>query len=167
MVFKIKVSTIFECSLEQAFKTPLLCDVTKIHTGFGLMPKVIYCTGDEEWGKVGSSKKVFAAKSLTQKGGFVSIDKILERIENKYWKFQVSDFQSWMLGFYKFVGEWQTTEIEPNKVQVEYMYTLHSNIALLFPINWLFAKTFWKTYMKRVLENVRQMAYKNEPYKHD
>ena len=166
MEIKIKVSTIYKCSLERAFKTPLLCDVSKVHTGFGLMPKVTHSTDDENWGQIGSRKKVHAAKSLTQKGGFASVDKVFERIENDYWKFQVDDFQSWMLGFYKFVGEWKTTEIEPNNILIEYTYTLHSDNPLFYPLNWLFAKTFWKTYMKRVLENVRQMAYNNEPYKY-
>jgi hypothetical protein len=92
------------------------------------------------------------------------VDKVIERIENQYWKIEVSDFQSWMLGFSKFVGEWKTTELEPDKILVEYTYTLHSNVPLLYPFNWLFAQTFWKTYMKRVLENVRQLAYSNEPY---
>ncbi|MBK8681074.1 MAG: hypothetical protein IPN31_04050 [Bacteroidetes bacterium] len=115
-------------------------------------------------GTAGSTKKVFAAKSFSQKGGFASVDKVIERIENKYWKIEVSDFQSWMLGFYKFEGEWKTTELEPNKIAVEYVYSLHSNIAILYPLNWLFANAFWKTYMKRVLENVRVMAYNNEPY---
>ncbi len=164
MISKITVSTIYECSLERAFKTPILCDVSKVHTGFGIMPKVTHCTDDENWGKPGFGKKVYAAKSLTQKGGFVSVDKVIERIENQYWKFQVDEFQSWMLGFYKFVGEWKTTQLEPNKVLIEYTYSLHSNIPLLYPINWLFSNTFWKTYMKRVLENVRTMAYNNEPY---
>ena len=167
MEIKVRLSTTYDCSLERAFKTPLLCDVSKVHTGYGLMPKVTHCTDDENWEQVGSSKKVYAAKSLTQKGGFASVDKILERTENKYWKFQVDNFQSWLLGFYKFVGEWQTTEIEPNRILVEYTYTLHSNTALLYPLNWLFAKTFWTNYMKRVLEKVRQLAYKNEPYKYD
>lgn len=164
MISKVKVSTIYECSLERAFKSPMLCDVSKVHTGFGIMPKVTHCTNDENWGKPGFSKKVFVAESLTQKGGWASVDKVIERIENKYWKFEVSDFKSGMLGFSRFEGEWQTTEIEKNKVLVEYTYTLHSDIALLYPLNWLFAKTFWKVYMKRVLENVRQMAYNNEPY---
>lgn len=31
----------------------------------------------------------------------------------------------------------------------------------------MFAKTFWKTYMKRVLENVRQLTYNIEPYKYE
>ena len=167
MKIEVKVSATYNCSLERAFKTPFLCDVSKVHTGYGLMPKVTHCTDDENWGQVGSSKKVYAAKSLTQRGGFASVDKILQRIENTYWKFQVYDFQSWMLGFYKFVGEWKTIEIEPNNVLVEYKYTLHSKTTLLYPLNWLFAKTFWKTYMKRVLENVRQMAHKNEPYKYE
>jgi len=166
MTFKVTVSTIYECSLERAFKTPILCDVSKVHTGYGIMPRVTHTTDDENWGVPGSSKKVYAAKSLTQKGGFASVDTIIQRIENQYWKFQVDEFQSWILGFYQFVGEWKTTETEPNKILVEYTYTLHANTALLYPLNWLFAKTFWKTYMKRVLENVRQMAYNDEPYQY-
>jgi hypothetical protein len=161
---QVTVSTVYNCSLERAFKTPLLCDVSKVHTGYGLMPKITHSSDDKDWGQVGSSKKVYAAKSWTQKGGFASVDKILERDENKYWKFQVDNFQAWMLGFYKFVGEWQTTEIETNKILVNYTYTLHANTALLYPLNWLFVKTFWTIYMKRVLENVKQLAYKNEPY---
>ena len=131
MTTTISVTTIYNCSLERAFKTPMLCDVSKVHTGFGLMPKVTHCTDDENWGKVGFSKKVFVAQSATQKGGFASTDKVIERIENKYWKIEVSEFQSWMLGFSKFVGEWQTTELEPNKIQIDYTYTLHSEIGCL------------------------------------
>ena len=164
MTFKVTIQTIYECSLERAFKTPMLCDVSKVHTGYGIMPKVTHCTEDENWGKPGYSKKVFVAKSISQKGGWASVDKVIDRIENQYWKIEVSDFQAWMLGFSKFVGEWKTTELEPNKILIEYTYTLHSTAPLLAPFNWIFAKTFWKTYMKRVLENVRQLAYTNEPY---
>ncbi len=164
MTFQVKVSTIFECSLERAFKTPMLCDVSKVHTGYGIMPKVTHCTEDDNWGKPGYSKKVFVARSLTQKGGFASVDKVVERVENKYWKIEVNTFQSWMLGFFKFIGEWETTELKPDKIWIVYSYSLHANIPLLYPINWLFAKTFWKIYMKRVLENIRTMAYHNEPY---
>ena len=166
MIFKVTLSTIYTCSLERAFKTPLLCDVSKIHTGYGLMPSVTHTTDDENWGMPNSSKKVYTAKSLMQKGGFTSMDRIIERVENKYWKLQVDEFQSWILGFHKFVGEWKTTEIEPNKIRVEYTYSLHSNAVMLSPLNWLFAHTFWKIYMNRVLENVRQLAYNNEPYQY-
>jgi len=107
MRIKIKLSTTYNCTLERAFKTPLLCDVSKIHTGYGLMPKITHVTQDENWGQIGSCKKVYAAKSLVQKGGFVSMDKINDRVENEFWKFQVDNFQSWMLGFYKFEAEWK------------------------------------------------------------
>ena len=167
MKITVKVTTIFHCSLERAFKTPMLCDVSKVHTGYGIMPRVTHCTDDEHWGKPGCSKKIYAEKSLTQKGGFASVDKVIERVENKYWKIEVSEFQSWILGFSKFVGEWQTTEMEKNKILVAYTYHLHSDIALLYPLNWLFARTFWGKYMKQVLENVRQMAYNNEPYQYE
>lgn len=161
---KIKVTAFYNCSLERAFKTPMLCDVSKVHSGFGIMPKVTHFTDDENWGKPGYSKKVYVAKSLTQKGGFASVDKVIERVENKYWIIEVTDFQAWMLGFSKFTGEWKTTEIEPNKILIEYTYILHSDVALLYPLNWLFTKTFWKSYMKRVLENIKKMAENNEPF---
>ena len=158
MVFKVQVTDIFNCSLERAFKTPMLCDVSKVHTGYGIMPKVTHCTESENWGKPGHSKKVFVGKSLTQKGGFASVDKVLERVENDYWIIEVSDFQAWMLGFYKFQGTWKTKQLEPNKVLVEYTYHLYSNALLLYPLNWLFAKAFWKTYMKRVMNNIKIMT---------
>jgi hypothetical protein len=164
MKTEVKTSITYDCSLERAFKTPMLCDVSKIHTGYGIMPKVTHCTNDEHWGQPGSTKKVFAAKSITQRGGFASVDKVVDRIENKYWKIEVGEFQSWMLGFSKFVGEWKTTEIEKNKILVEYTYTLHSDIALLYPLNWLFAKTFWKAYMKRVLKIIGRLTNIDEPY---
>ena len=155
---KVKITTTFNCSLERAFKSPMLCDVTKVHTGYGIMPKVTHCTNNENWGKIGSSKKVFVAKSLTHNGGFGSVDNMVERIENKYWKIEINQFQAWMLCFYKFVGEWQTAELEKNIIGVTYTYTLYSNSIVLYPINWIFTKIFWKKYIKQVLENVRQIT---------
>jgi hypothetical protein len=145
----------------------MLCDVSKIHTGFGVMPKVTHTTDDADWGKSGSSKKIFVEKSFFQKGGFAFSDNVLERKENQCWKIQVDNFQSWTLGFYKFVGEWKTTLLEPHKTMVEYTYYLHANIPLFYPLNWLFTKIFFTIYMKRVLENVRNLTYHQEPYLYD
>lgn len=142
----------------------MLCDVSKVHTGYGIMPKVTHCTDDENWGQVGATKKVFTGKSLTQKGGFASTDSILERVENKHWKIEVSDFQSWMLGFTKFVGTWKTTELAENKIRVDYSYTFHSNGFLLYPFSWLFTKIVWRKYLKHVLANIDQMIQNEEPY---
>lgn len=75
---------------------------------------------------------------------FSSIDRIIERVENQYWVIQVDTFQVWMLGFYKFVGEWKTTELEDKKIRIDYTYNLHAKNPLLYPLNWLFGKLFWK-----------------------
>lgn len=142
----------------------MLCDVAKIHTGYGLMPRVTHCTEDAAWGQPGSSKRVFSAPSLTFRGGEASVDRVLERIENQYWKIEVSEFKSWMLGFTKFVGEWRTKELAPNQIEITYTYTMHANGYWLYPLNWLFVHGFWRIYMKRVLENIRQLILNNEPY---
>ncbi len=164
MITKVTVKTIYNCSLERAFKTPMLCDVAKIHTGYWIMPKVTHCTEDENWGIPGNSKKVFFAKSFTQKGGWGSMDKVIERIENKYWKIEVAIFKLGCWGFLNLLENGALTEIEPNKIQIEYTYSMHSKSKILYPLNWLFAKLFWKVYMKRVLENIRNMVSANEPY---
>lgn len=162
--FKITISSIWDCSLERAFKSPMLCDVTKVHSGYGLMPRITHVTNDQQWGQPGSTKKVYAAPSWTQKGGYVSLDKVIERIENVYWKIEVSDFQSWMLGFYKFEGEWNTKPLSPGKIRIDYTYTLFSNLPVLYPLQWLFAHLFWKAYMKKVMENIKRLAYSEAPY---
>lgn len=167
MDFKIHTQAIYNCSLERAFKAPILCDVTKVHTGFGLMPRVTKTTNDKDWGKIGAIKNVYAGKSLTFKGGEVSTDEIIDRIENKYWKVEVGNFKSWMLNIWKFTFEWTTTEIGPKKIQVNYDYTIHGHGVVLIPFQWLFAHAFYKSYMKQVLENVRKMAEGDEPFLYD
>jgi hypothetical protein len=37
MDFKVHTTDIYNCPLERAFKSPILCDVTKVHTGYGMM----------------------------------------------------------------------------------------------------------------------------------
>lgn len=167
MIFKTSTTAIYACSLERAFRAPMLCDVTKVHTGMGPMPRITGTSDDQHWGKPGGTKKAYGAKSLTQKGGFVSMDRVVERIENTYWKIEVYDFQAWFLGFYKFVGEWRTTELGENKIRIDYAYSMHSDNALFYPLNWLFTKFFWARYMKQVLENVRKLAEGDEPYQYE
>ncbi len=164
MEFQVSITTHFHCSLERAFKTPMLCDVSRVHTGFLIMPKVTHTTEDETWGQPGGSKKIFAAPAATFPGGEISMDRVLERVDNQYWKIEVSEFTSWMLGFTKFVGEWKTTEVSENNIRVDYTYSMHASTPWLYPANWLFTMIFWRIYMKRVLENVRKLAYSNAPY---
>lgn len=151
----------FRCSLERAFKAPMLCDIRKVHTGFLLMPRVTHCEDEAGWGQPGSSKRVFMSKTLAFGGGEASIDRVIERVENVKWTIEVGEFRMWMLGFERFVGEWETTA-RGGEVDIVYRYTLHGT-PWLAPFQWVFAQTFWRVYMGRVLENVRRMAEGDEP----
>lgn len=164
MHIKVSLRTVYHCSLERAFKTAILCDVTKIHTGYGLMPRVSHTTEDEDWGQPGSSKNIHMVKSFFQGGGFTSVDRILERKENEYWIIQVDSFQYWFLSFYKFIGEWRTSPLEGSRIQVDYNYELHTRNIFLYPLCWFFGKIYWKRYMRQILENIRQMISDREAY---
>ncbi|MBK9639779.1 MAG: hypothetical protein IPO72_00425 [Saprospiraceae bacterium] len=88
------------------------------------------------------------------------MDRVLERIENQYWKIEVSDFKSWMLGFISLKEKWKTTPLSEAEILVEYTYTLFANQVLLYPFNWLFAHLFLAHVHERVLENVHKMIGK-------
>lgn len=161
-----EITTVFNTTLERAFKSPMLCDITKVHTGYGITPRVTHCTEDEAWGQAGGNRKVFMAKTFAFIGGESSLDTVLERKENEYWKIEISEFKTPSLGFEKFQGEWFTTPLETGKVLVRYRYTLFSNSVLLYPVHWLFTKLIWRKYMRHVLENIRKLVVSEAPYLH-
>jgi hypothetical protein len=161
-----EITTEFNTTLKRAFKSPMLCDITKIHSGHGITPRVTHCTEDETWGQVGGSRKVFMAKTLTFKGGESSLDTVLARDENRYWKIEISDFKSWSMGFEKFQGEWFTTPLRNGGVEVRYKYTMFSNSRIFYPLHWLFTKVVWRNYMKHVLANIRQLTIDEAKYLH-
>ena len=53
-----EITTIFDTDLERAFKSPMLCDVTRIHTGSFVTPKVTR-----------GSPKIHLGKTAPFKGG--------------------------------------------------------------------------------------------------
>jgi hypothetical protein len=141
----------------------MLCDLTKVHTGGLVTPKVTGSTENATWGIEGGYRKIEMAKNLFFKGGISSLDTVIKRIENQYWKIEVTDFQLWMAGFHTFQGEWTTTELSSNKIKIDYTYTLHANSKLPYPFHLFFTKVIWKNYMKQVLRNIKEMAEGNEP----
>lgn len=50
MEFNVQIQETWPCNIESAFKTPMLCDVTLIHTGYGLMPRLTHVSDDANWG---------------------------------------------------------------------------------------------------------------------
>ncbi|MCB9195179.1 MAG: SRPBCC family protein [Flavobacteriales bacterium] len=166
-IFTVEISSVFPCGIERAFKTPMLCDITKVHTGYLFMPKVTHCEDDQNWGKPGGSRRVFMAKTLAFKGGEALLDTVIERRENEYWKIKVNEVKTASLGIHTFNGEWITTPISENETKVVYRYTLEGKGKLLYPFQWFLANIMWKKYMKQVLNNIRILALNNSPYLFD
>lgn len=166
MKTSVTVTTIYNCSLERAFRCPMLCDITKVHTGYGMMPRVTHVEQEKNWGQPGGTKRVFMASSFAVKAGSSMTDKVVERRENEYWKIELSDFTFFAWGFTKFTGEWSTKELRPNEIQIIYTYTTEGNNPIFYPVNWLLTHLFWKVYLKKVLENIRKLACGNEPYQY-
>ena len=110
---------------------------------------------------------MFMARTLTFKGGESSLDKVLERVENKYWKIEISDFKAASMGFEKFQGEWFTKQLQEGKVEVRYRYTMFSNSRIFYPFHWLFTKLVWRNYMRHALENIRELTINESPYLHE
>lgn len=167
MTTRTEIRTIFDTTLERAFKTPMLCDVTKIHTGSSLTPRVTHTTEDETWGRKGGSRKIFMAKTWNFKGGEASLDTVLEREENAYWKIEISDFKMPSMGFKKFQGEWFTSQRPDGRIEIRYAYTMYSKSILYYPFHLFFTKVLWKKYMWQVMENIRALTKLEEPYVHD
>lgn len=144
----------------------MLCDLTRIHTGYGATPRVTHCTEDADWGRPGGTRKVHMARTLFFKGGEASMDRVMERRENAYWKIEVYGFRMWSMGFSKFQGEWFTEPLANGTVKVRYRYTMFSDSVLFYPFHWLFTKVVWRSYMKHVLANIQGLVAEQAPYVH-
>lgn len=160
------LTAVFDTDLERAFKTPMLCDVTRIHTGSWVTPQVTHTTDDSTWGRVGGSRRIHMVKTPLFKGGEASLDRVLERVENDHWIIEVCEFKTWSMGFVKFQGEWYTRALPEGGVHILYKYTLFSTSRVLHPLHWLFTKLIWRSYMKQVLGNIRTLTVEQAPYMH-
>ncbi|MBX7181074.1 MAG: hypothetical protein K1X82_03090 [Bacteroidia bacterium] len=161
---KVNIQEQFNCSLERAFKSPMLCDVLKVHTGFLFMPKALRVFNDEKWGEPGETKEIVFAKSIAASAEMVLHDQVLERKENKYWKIKVWNPGGLLLFFTHFVGEWEVKSESSNAVSIVYTYTLCFNSPLLYLPALMFAHFFWKAYMGNVMRNIKAMAQGNEAF---
>jgi len=61
---EISIEYELQCSQEIAFKTPMLCDVLKVHSGYLFMPRALSVSNDSSWGQVGGSKLIFFDKTI-------------------------------------------------------------------------------------------------------
>lgn len=104
------------------------------------------------------------AGGILYKEGALAKDIVLKREENKYWKWEVNNFNQWRMGFEKFQGEWFVEDKNNGTIGVVYTYALYSRNIIFYPFHWLFAKTVWNRYMKHVVQNIKFLAESEAPF---
>lgn len=160
----ISVESEFNCSLERAFKTPILGDATIFLAGYGVIPAVEKFTEDSSWGQPRGTRIPHSAKSLLSKGGEIGVDVVAVREENKYWRWGVAEFRQPSMGFTEFRGELFFDKTAENTVQVRWVYTLFSKSVIAYPFHWAFGNVFWKGQMKQGIQKMKAYAESDKPF---
>ncbi len=83
----------FNCSIERAFKAPILGDARRFMKGYLFQPAVTAFEEDETWGQVNGVRYPVTGGNLLVKKGRLFKDEILERKENELWKWTIYDFK--------------------------------------------------------------------------
>jgi len=164
MQTRIEVEETFSCSLERAFKTPILGDATIFLAGYGVIPAVEKFTEDSTWGQPGGTRIPHSAKNLLSKGGEIGVDIVAVREENKYWRWGVAEFRQPSMGFTEFRGELFFEEKSPQSISVKWVYTLFSTSVVAYPFHWIFGNAFWKGQMKQGIQKMKAYAESDKPF---
>ena len=163
----VEVKAVFNCSLERAFKTPILGDATQFLVGYGPVPAVEKFTKDGTWGRPGGTRIPHSAKNFMSKGGEVGLDKIYAREENSYWNWGIAEFYQWSMGFTEFRGELFFKETDVNVIHVRWVYALYSKRFLAYPFHWFFANVFWKGQMRIAIQHMKKYAESDFEFLYD
>ena len=156
------VEATFKCSIERAFKTPILGDATQILTGYWIIPAVSGFKDDESWGHVGGHRIPLSHGNWLVRAGSQGYDEILVREENKYWKWQISEFTSFSMFFtIRATGELFFKEVAANQVQVKWVYTFKSRNLLYHPLTWCFTRILWLPLMQQGILKMKRMTEAN------
>lgn len=154
-----ELSETFNCSLERAFKTPILGDAKKILIGYCGFKLVKGFIKDKTWSNEGGSRV-----PILTIFGEMGIDEIFIRQENQYWKWGVSQFNMWIFFATKSIGEWWCKDNQNGKITVIWKYTWYSKNWFFHPINWLMVKVFWSKVMRNGMKTIKSMAESDVPY---
>ena len=159
MIVKKTHCIIIECNIERAYKTPIYCDLKKIMTGYGPLPPSEGVINDITWANEKGERTVLAFRKE------LCTESIIERVENKYWKYQLTNFkQNTFFFVVKVEGEIWVKEITAEKQELKSTYSFHNKYFLTAPITYLFVKLLWSGLQKKGLKNMKYLAETKVPY---
>lgn len=162
MKLRISLTDTFTCSVERAFKAPILGDATKFLDGYLFQSPVVRFEEDENWGRVGGIRYPVTNGNLFIPKGRLFTDKIIDCKNNCRWDWMIYDFKVPMMFFaHKAEGKWEVTETRNNKIAVLYSYTFYSKNIFFHPFTVVFGFLQWRGMMKKALKGIRKQAESN------
>ena len=165
MKVSVYKKSIFNCAVERAFKAPILGDATQFLNGYLFQPPIIGFENDENWGLLNSVRYPLIQGNFFIKTHRIFKDKIIEKCNNKYWKWELTNFTSPYLFFAcRAIGSWSVQELSNGKISIIYSYTYFSKNLLWHPINWLFVKIQLQGMMKKALIGIKAQAESNNDF---
>lgn len=159
MKIKIEITDTFSCSVESAFKAPILGNATKFLNGYLFQPPVIGFEEDKTWGEVDGIRYPVVNGNIFVPKGRIFTDRILEKVTNKMWKWKIYDFKIPAMFFAdKAIGKWYVKPITRNNISVRYSYTFYSKNIFFHLFTVLFAYIQWKGMMKKAIKGIKLEA---------
>ena len=157
--------SIFSCEIDRAFKAPILGDATQFLNGYLCQPPIIGFENDQNWGLLDGIRYPLIQGNFFIKTHRIFKDKIIEKKDNRFWKWELTNFTSPYLFFaYKAIGSWEVQKLATGKISILYSYSYFSKNFLCHPINWLFVKIQLKGMMDKALIGIKTQAESNKDF---
>ena len=167
IILKVTVyeKSIFNCGIDRAFKAPILGDATRFLNGYLCQPPIIGFENDENWGLLDGIRYPIIQGNFFIKAHRIFKDKIIEKNNNRFWKWELTNFTSPYLFFaYRAIGSWSVQKLSHRKISILYSYSYFSKNLLCHPINWLFVKIQLKGMMNKALIGIKTQAESNKDF---
>ena len=122
MKVSVHKKSIFSCEVERAFKAPILGDATKFLNCYLFQPPIIGFKNDENWGLLNSVRYPLIRGNFFIKTQRIFKDKIIEKCNNKYWKWGLTKITSYLFFTCRVIGSWSVQELSNGKISIMYSY---------------------------------------------
>ena len=113
--------SIFSCGIDRAFKAPILGDATRFLNGYLCQPPIIGFENDENWGLLDGIRYPIIQGNFFIKAHRIFKDKIIEKNDDRFWKWELTNFTSPYLFFaYRAIGSWSVQKLSQRKISILY-----------------------------------------------
>ena len=138
--------------ISKTFNFPVYSDVRKIMTGYGPLPASEGVSKEVNWGnKNGYRIMLGFGKEFCK-------ETILEKTQDKYWKYELSDFKTSSFFFItKVQGEIWIDEVDNSVCKFTNKYSFYNRNIITLPITLLFVHLLWSGLQKKALKNIKEL----------